>query len=62
MLQSDVMAMKEMDDIKKGNRYIFKSNTINSNSTETFRVAPKAMNKAIEMYNSWKDGALIASR
>ena len=32
LLQSDVMARKELDDIKKGNRYKFQSKTINSNT------------------------------
>lgn len=58
LLQSDVMATKDLDDVKNGNQYVFASNTTNSNSTEKFRVAPTAMTKALQMYETWKEGAL----
>jgi len=56
LMQSEVMAEKDLDDVKRGNTYVFKSRSINSNATETLRVAPIAMNTATQMYEKWKNG------
>ena len=55
LLKSETGATK---DPNGNNNYVFQSKSINSNATEKFRVAPKVMTKAIQMYEAWKDGAL----